>query len=186
MPVSRGRLSLNGRRKNGETLTGSELSLLRCGSLLTSRNPSRSGVLVLNANFTDAAASYTDDAYRNDLALGARVTALPNTAALRTSGLFPAEVQFAADGAAYVNYDGGWAHASAGVARMCARVEEMGGRVQKGVGVEGLVREGGRCVGVRMKDGEVWQAEVVVLAVGAWTAGLFPELGMEERCLATG
>ena len=46
-----------------------------------------------------------------------------------------------------------------------------------------VVEEGGRVVGVRLKDGREMRAELVVLATGAWTPGLV-DLG--GRSVATG
>ncbi|WP_313110878.1 NAD(P)/FAD-dependent oxidoreductase, partial [Stutzerimonas nitrititolerans] len=44
--------------------------------------------------------------------------------------------------------------------------------------VEALVQEGGRIVGVRTAQGE-WRGEQVVMAAGAWSAGLLAPLGIE-------
>ncbi len=45
-----------------------------------------------------------------------------------------------------------------------------------GARVQTLVREGGRTVGVALEDGSVVRADMVVVAAGAWTAKLLPEL----------
>ncbi|EIN06698.1 FAD dependent oxidoreductase [Punctularia strigosozonata HHB-11173 SS5] len=137
-------------------------------------------------------ASYTDDAYHNDIASGARIETLENVTAMRA--LFPPDVRFAADAGpdtirhlnGYINRDGGWAKATQGVAMMAEKVRGMGGKILHGKGVASLVKEASRTVGVKCQDGEVIPAALVVLAAGSWTASTFPELDLDTRCLATG
>jgi glycine/D-amino acid oxidase-like deaminating enzyme len=56
-----------------------------------------------------------------------------------------------------------------------ARFERLGGRVQRGVEVEGLLADDGRIHGVVTSGGEI-AAENVVLATGAWTNALLASL----------
>jgi flavin-dependent dehydrogenase len=52
---------------------------------------------------------------------------------------------------------------------------ERGAEVREGVEVTELVKEGGRCVGVRTRDGETLSADVVVVAAGARSMRLRPD-----------
>lgn len=134
--------------------------------------------------------SYSDAAYDNDRALGARIVDFPDAASIASA--FPPDVPTSAfDGhSAYLNRDGGWAAAALGVERLLAEVRRLGADVLPGKQVVGLIKEGdgfqARTVGVRCKDGEEVRAETVVLAAGAWMASTFPELALELRCLPTG
>ncbi|KAH7927462.1 FAD dependent oxidoreductase, partial [Leucogyrophana mollusca] len=155
-----------------------------------------SGILLLKNTTTSPD---VDPAYANDRALGARTSLLPDAAAVRAAlgveGAFPAPVPFdpTTPTPAYtasLNHDGGWAEAARAMRVLLARVRAAGGRVLGGREARGVVRRAGRCVGVRVWVGagheEVYEADVVVLAVGAWTASAFRELGLDARCLATG
>lgn len=55
------------------------------------------------------------------------------------------------------------------------RARERGAEVREGVEVSELIREGGRCVGVRTRDGETISADVVVVAAGARSQRLRPD-----------
>ena len=68
------------------------------------------------------------------------------------------------------------------------RARQSGAEIREGVEVKELVRENGRCVGVRTGDGEVLRADVVVVAAGARSGRLRPEgaspyevVGLEGR-----
>ena len=52
------------------------------------------------------------------------------------------------------------------------RARERGAEIREGVEVTELIREDDRCVGVRTRDGEVFSAEVIVVAAGARSARL--------------
>ncbi len=54
------------------------------------------------------------------------------------------------------------------------RARQRGAEIREGVEVKELVREDGRCVGVRTRDGEVVTADVVVVAAGARSGRLRP------------
>ncbi|KAI0682765.1 FAD dependent oxidoreductase [Cerioporus squamosus] len=130
--------------------------------------------------------SYIDEAYKNDIAQGARVDELPTPRAVRS--IFPADVNvFVPDNArGFLNHDGGWAFASQGVERMMAKVTSLGGKIIPGKAAVELLKTDGKAAGVRCADGSVLEADLVVLAVGSWTASAFPELGLDGQCLATG
>ena len=68
------------------------------------------------------------------------------------------------------------------------RARERGAEIREGVEVTELIREDDRCIGVRSRDGEVFSAEVIVVAAGARSARLRPEgarpveaVGLEGR-----
>lgn len=130
--------------------------------------------------------SYIDDAYQNDIAHGARVEELPSPEAVRK--IFPAgvDVSIPDDSRGFLNRDGGWAFASLGVERMMAKVTSLGGKIIPGKAVAELLQTGGKATGVRCADGSVFEADLVVLAAGSWTASAFPGLGLDGQCLATG
>jgi len=129
---------------------------------------------------------YANDAYRNDVALGARLELLTNGVAIRQ--VFPPQANVASflNATGYLNRDGGWAHASQGVSLLMDKVIALGGQVVAGKAVETLLRRDGKTVGVQCADGTVFHAKVVVLAAGSWTASSFPELRLDEQCVATG
>jgi sarcosine oxidase subunit beta len=53
-----------------------------------------------------------------------------------------------------------------------------GARVEEGVGVRGLVVEGGRVVGVERADGAREACDVAIVAAGAWSAPLLAGIGV--------
>lgn len=83
----------------------------------------------------------------------------------------------------YVNWRSGWADAEAGMRWLRTKLEKTG-RVQFVCAeVVGLVREGKKVFGVRLKDGSVQGAALVILAAGAWSGRL---VDLRGRATATG
>ncbi|KAI0629034.1 FAD dependent oxidoreductase [Trametes polyzona] len=130
--------------------------------------------------------TYTDKAYENDVALGARIEHLSGPDAVRKA--FPPSVNLAIpeNARGYLNRDGGWAFASQGVSRLMDKITSLGGKIVPGKPVAELLRADGKTTGVRCEDGSSFEADLTVLAVGSWTASAFPELSLQTRCLATG
>ncbi|CDO77050.1 hypothetical protein BN946_scf184403.g25 [Trametes cinnabarina] len=130
--------------------------------------------------------TYTDKAYENDVALGARVEYLSGLDAVRR--VFPPTVNIAVPEHArgYINRDGGWAFASQGISRMMEKVTALGGKIIPGKPVAELMKTDGKTSGVRCEDGSVFEADLVVLSAGSWTSSAFPELSLQRNCLATG
>lgn len=130
--------------------------------------------------------SYIDEAYKNDLAAGARVEILPTPESVHN--IFPSEaiVSLPDNARGFLNRDGGWAFASQGVQRMMDKVVSLGGKIIPGQAVTQVLRVDGKATGVQCTDGTVFDADLVVLAVGSWTASTFPDLGVDGQCLATG
>ncbi|KAF4621342.1 hypothetical protein D9613_000843 [Agrocybe pediades] len=142
-----------------------------------------SGVLVLGLSDTP----YADEAYKNDVSLGASVRTLRDSDAIRS--VFPAQVQTGtfADSAGFLNHDGGWANAGQGLARLIDHVKKLNGKFLPGTRVANLCRDSnGRTTGVQTADGSVLDASLVIIASGSWTASTFSELELGHICLATG
>ena len=78
----------------------------------------------------------------------------------------------------------GYAESGRVVATLVARAERTGVRVEQGDSVAALERVGGRVRSVRMRSGARHEAERFVVAAGAWTQTLLPELHSKMR--ATG
>ncbi|PCH35627.1 FAD dependent oxidoreductase [Wolfiporia cocos MD-104 SS10] len=141
-----------------------------------------SGVIVLLAG----TGSYADQAYVNDIKLGARIEPLKNAEELR-SAFAPGVVTASFEGrTGYLNRDGGWTYATQGITLMMDKVTKLGGRILPGKAVTCLVGADGRTTGVECSDGTVYSADLVVLSAGSWTASSFPSLHLGEKCLATG
>ena len=75
-----------------------------------------------------------------------------------------------------MNYDGGWANAAEGVRLMTAGIIAQVGRVIPGKSVVKLLRQKGTTSGVQFADGTTFDAALVILAAGSWTASSFPNL----------
>lgn len=86
--------------------------------------------------------------------------------------------------AAYSPNDG---HANPGATTraFAAAAQRHGATVRTGCRVAGIVTEGGSARGVETAEGRV-EAEVVVLAAGAWSAGLAAPLGVDLPLVADG
>lgn len=120
------------------------------------------------------------------MALGTRVAELNGADAIRA--IFPDAVHTASfeNRKGYVNYDSGWANASQGLTLMIEKVKVLKGKFITGKTVSDLLRKNLRTVGVSCSDGSAYEAALVILSLGSWTASAFPDLGLEKRCLATG
>jgi sarcosine oxidase/L-pipecolate oxidase len=144
----------------------------------------RSGVLLTDSGNTE----YVDHAYKNDLAIGARLERCASSHALRET--IPLSANPSLDGFhGYMNHDGGWVESGRAVSLLTDEIKRQGVRVEAGCKVTSLLRENGKTVGVSCEGGRTFQAGKVILASGAWTASSFADevnLGLEARCLATG
>ncbi|CAL1711342.1 unnamed protein product [Somion occarium] len=130
--------------------------------------------------------TYADKAYENDVALGARIETLAEPAAIRAR--FPADVKTASfEGmSGYLNRDGGWAFAAQGIQLLLSKVNALGGTVVPSKSVVKLLQREGKTHGVECADGSSYEADLVVIASGSWTASAFPDLDLGAKCLATG
>ena len=96
---------------------------------------------------------------------------------------------------AYFNQNGGWADAAAALTRMIALAKELGAQFLTGHALDDLVfkTEPGmkeqRVVGIKTANGKVLDADIVILAMGAWTASSLrtrPDLGIAHKVVASG
>lgn len=76
----------------------------------------------------------------------------------------------------YFNPQGGWAESAAVVARLLARARELGVRIYPDARFAGLIDGGSRVRGIVTAAGDELRAGHVVVAAGAWTPTLLPEL----------
>ncbi|KAI0776306.1 FAD dependent oxidoreductase [Trametes elegans] len=129
---------------------------------------------------------YTDKAYENDVTLGARIEHIGDADAVRK--VFPPSVTIHVPDNArgYLNRDGGWAFAAQGIQTLMDRVTASGGHIIPGKPIIDLLKTDGKTTSVRCEDGTTYDADLVVLSVGSWTASAFPELHLQGQCLATG
>jgi glycine/D-amino acid oxidase-like deaminating enzyme len=77
----------------------------------------------------------------------------------------------------YFNPAGGWAESGRVVGWLIEQALASGAELRDGAVLDGLVEDGARVTGVRLGDGELIEADAVVVAAGAWTSQLVPELG---------
>lgn len=75
----------------------------------------------------------------------------------------------------YFNPRAGWAESGQVVARIAAEARAAGARISEQRPFVGLIEERDGVAGVRTRDGDI-RADVVVIAAGAWTPVLMPEL----------
>ncbi|KAF8891769.1 FAD dependent oxidoreductase [Infundibulicybe gibba] len=146
-----------------------------------------SGVIVLGSPAaSNDHATYVDKSFQNDLTVGATLHHLKDSDAIRA--VFPSQISTGsfARRTGYLNLDGGWANASQGLKLMTSKVAGLGGKFVLGKTVTGLIRRNGRTTGVQCSDGIIFDAELVILATGSWTPSAFPELDIQNNCLATG
>lgn len=80
----------------------------------------------------------------------------------------------------------GQADALATVQAFAAAVRRLDARVDEGIGVDAILAERGRVVGVARSDGTHASCDVAIVAAGAWTARLLAPLGFEVPLAARG
>jgi glycine/D-amino acid oxidase-like deaminating enzyme len=76
----------------------------------------------------------------------------------------------------YFNPRAGWAESGKVVARLAAEARASGARLLEGQSFDALIDSGDRVRGVRTAAGVELRADAVLIAAGAWTAALVPEL----------
>ncbi|PPQ62942.1 hypothetical protein CVT24_006182 [Panaeolus cyanescens] len=145
-----------------------------------------SGVLVLGSS-DQGDDEYANEAYKNDLALGADIELL-NTAG-EIAAVFPPSVRLTGFESrfGYLNRDGGWADAGKGLSRLIGRVRALGGKFVTGKVACDIIRcEDGSAGGILCSDGSKYEADLTIIATGSWTPSTFPQLDLGRMCLATG
>jgi glycine/D-amino acid oxidase-like deaminating enzyme len=76
----------------------------------------------------------------------------------------------------YFNPKAGWAESGRVVAAMAAEAKGSGVAVREGAGFSRLLERGSAVAGILTSDGETIAADLVLIAAGAWTPKLLPEL----------
>jgi sarcosine oxidase len=76
----------------------------------------------------------------------------------------------------YFNPRAGWAESGRVVERLAAEARSAGVEIVEGTGFARLLDEGSRVRGVETSDGRAIEADVVIVAAGAWTPFLLPHL----------
>lgn len=77
----------------------------------------------------------------------------------------------------YLNPTGGWAESGKVVAWLATKARREGVQVFENCAFARLLEQESRVVGVRARDGREFRADLTLLATGAWTPTLLPELG---------
>jgi sarcosine oxidase / L-pipecolate oxidase len=148
----------------------------------------RSGVLVLRGTTAYGAAALSNDVNHGaDILLG-------NDPLIRSS--FPEDAAVLSNlEHAYLNQNGGWANATVAMTRMIALAKQLGAQFLTGHALDDLVfktepgKKGQRVVGIKTANGTVLDADVVILAMGAWTASSLcarSDLGVADKVVASG
>ncbi len=76
----------------------------------------------------------------------------------------------------YFNPRAGWAESGKVVARIASEARAAGVRLTEGASFDRIVDRHDRAAGVRLSDGRVVAADAVLIAAGAWTPALLPDL----------
>ncbi len=76
----------------------------------------------------------------------------------------------------YLNPHGGWAESGKTVAWLAQKARKQGVQVFEHCAFARLLENGSRIIGVQAKDGREFRADLTLLATGAWTPTLLPEL----------
>lgn len=96
---------------------------------------------------------------------------------------------------AYLNQNGGWVNATVAMTRMIALAKELGAQFLTGHVFVDVVfktepeKQTQRVVGIKTADGNVMDADIVVLAMGAWTPSSLcsrSDLGIADKVVASG
>lgn len=77
----------------------------------------------------------------------------------------------------YFNPSSGWVESGEVLARLAGYAIQAGVQLAQGVIFDALLEAGSRVVGIRADDGSELRAELVLVAAGAWTPTLLPDLG---------
>ncbi|KAJ6631614.1 FAD dependent oxidoreductase [Mycena sp. CBHHK59/15] len=133
----------------------------------------------------NCAVDYAHKSYLNEKEMGLRVVAFEDQTTMRQ--VFPSGVEAGSFSgkSGYLNRDGGWANAGQGVAILMSKVAALNGKIIGGKNASELIQHGQKTTGVRCSDGTVFEADLVVLATGSWTASAFPDVPVGKIFCAT-
>ena len=76
----------------------------------------------------------------------------------------------------YFNPRAGWVESGKVIARLAVEVRAAGVQLQEQARFERLLERNARVTGVRTSDGRDWHADAVLVAAGAWTPFVLPQL----------
>ncbi len=76
----------------------------------------------------------------------------------------------------YLNPAGGWVESGRVIARLAAEARAAGVEIIENAPQPRPYFAGARCTGITSSAGQIWQADAVLLATGAWTPTLLPHL----------
>ena len=76
----------------------------------------------------------------------------------------------------YFNPRGGWAESGEVVANLISEAKTRGVEIRGDTTCAGLLEKGSRVAGVRTNQGDEFLADSVVLAIGAWTPSMLPQM----------
>ncbi|MBI5801142.1 MAG: FAD-dependent oxidoreductase [Verrucomicrobia bacterium] len=76
----------------------------------------------------------------------------------------------------YFNPRGGWAESGKVIAWLAQKARREGVQVFENCAFARLLEDGSRVIGAQAKDGRAFRADLTLLATGAWTPTLLPEL----------
>jgi glycine/D-amino acid oxidase-like deaminating enzyme len=115
--------------------------------------------------------SWIKEAYNNLEKLGITPKALPTPESIRAHfaerGLADAVGAFH-NKTGYFNPAAGWSEATRAIQIGHKRIQKLGGTIEGGKEVAGLVADGKKVTGVRLVGGETIEADHVIVATGAW------------------
>jgi sarcosine oxidase/L-pipecolate oxidase len=138
---------------------------------------------------------YANKSFQNDLNLGASLT--PFSSCEEVCNILPDAVATGAlfeTGKGYHNANGGWAAASKAMDALLENVRRLGARVEAGLKMKDLLLDDGnpqRVKGVLLEGGESIDADLIILAMGAWTPSVLSripgiDVNWNECLVATG
>lgn len=84
----------------------------------------------------------------------------------------------------YLNPSAGWAASGAAIGGLARLAQLEGVELRENVRVESVVEASGRVSGVRLQDGKLLEADLVLVAAGSWTPRLLPWLADRLRPIA--
>jgi glycine/D-amino acid oxidase-like deaminating enzyme len=137
------------------------------------------GLLILGADALDGE-GFEAESWRTLLERGLPLERLPARSVAERFAQW-SRFEFAE---AYFNPLGGYVESGRAVALLRRDAIAAGVRLHEGVRCIGLQRDGARVAGARVEGGDVLEADTVVVATGAWTPFLLPELA--DAMWATG
>lgn len=82
----------------------------------------------------------------------------------------------------YYNPRAGWAESARVIEALARRARELGVRIREHARAVAIVETDARVTGIRLHDGDTIQADIIIVAMGAWTTTLVPEF---DRLLTT-